>query len=318
MKIAAFFAERVLGLVGVLFAVSVLVFVLGNELVPGDQARAFLGSEGATREQLEQVREELGLNDPIVERYWDWLSGVVTGDFGESAITRIQVRDQLTKQIPVSFELASLALIGAVTIGVPLGILAAVRANRPSDLVVRSTLLVVFSIPSFLFGIFLLRAGATHWKALYSSEYIALTEDLGANLRGMTLPALSIALPVSAMVMQMTRGAMLETLNSPYITAARARGVSGRRILFVHALKNALAPVATLVGFVFGTLLGGLVVVEEIFGLPGLGRGFLQAIARREWSAVMAITLVIASTFVLSNTLVDLLYPVLDPRQRKS
>ncbi len=318
MRTARFVAERVLGVLGVLFVVSILVFTLGNELIPGDQAIALVGSEGATQEQLAEVREELGLNDPIVERYWAWLSAAVTGDFGASAITHIPVRDQLAVQIPVSFELAGLALLGAVVIGIPLGILAAVRSNRTPDVIIRTTLLVSFSVPSFLFGIFLLFAGATYWKSLYSSVYIPFTEDPGANLRVMILPAVSIALPVSAIVMQMTRGAMLEALNAPFILAATARGVLRVRILFIHALKNAFPPILTLVGFVFGTLLAGLVVVEEIFGLPGLGRGLIQSIARREWASVMAISVVIAAAFVVTNTVVDLVYPILDPRQREA
>ncbi|HSJ27292.1 MAG TPA: ABC transporter permease [Acidimicrobiia bacterium] len=310
-----FFAERVIGLILVLFAVSAIIFSLGS-LIPGDLATILVGSEGATPEQFERVREELGLNDPLVVQYARWMGGVVQGDFGVSPITGRSVNAELASQVPVSLELTFLALLVSTLIGVPLGILAAVHANKVWDFAIRAVLLVGFSVPIFVAGILLLLFGSKYLTPLYAATYTPISQDLTENLRAMFLPVLSIAIPVSAMTMQMTRTSMLETLGQPFITMARAKGARRRSVLYIHALKNAMSPVLTLLGFQFGILLGGLFVVEAIFSLPGVGRGLLVAIGQRDYPLVMAITMVIATAFVVVNVIVDLLYPVLDPRQR--
>jgi peptide/nickel transport system permease protein len=310
-----FAAERVIGLVLVLLAVSAIIFSLGS-LIPGDLATVLVGSEGATPEQFERVREELGLNDPLVVQYARWMGGVLQGDFGVSPITGRSVNTELANQVPVSLELTALALIVSTIIGVPLGILAAVHANKAWDFAIRAVLLVGFSVPIFVAGILLLLFGSKYLTPLYAATYTPISQDLTENLRAMFLPVMSIAIPVSAMTMQMTRTSMLETLGPHFITMARAKGARRRSILYVHALKNAMSPVLTLLGFQFGILLGGLFVVEAIFSLPGVGRGLLVAIGQRDYPLVMAITMVIATAFVVVNVIVDLLYPVLDPRQR--
>jgi peptide/nickel transport system permease protein len=310
-----FAAERVIGLVLVLLAVSAIIFSLGS-LIPGDLATVLVGSEGATPEQFERVREELGLNDPLVVQYARWMGGVLQGDFGVSPITGRSVNTELANQVPVSLELTALALIVSTIIGVPLGILAAVHANKAWDFAIRAVLLVGFSVPIFVAGILLLLFGSKYLTPLYAATYTPISQDLTENLRAMFLPVMSIAIPVSAMTMQMTRTSMLETLGQHFITMARAKGARRRSILYVHALKNAMSPVLTLLGFQFGILLGGLFVVEAIFSLPGVGRGLLVAIGQRDYPLVMAITMVIATAFVVVNVIVDLLYPVLDPRQR--
>lgn len=310
-----FVAERLIGLVFVLFAVSAIVFLLGS-LIPGDLATVLVGSEGATAEQFDEVREELGLNDPLIVQYGRWMSGVVRGDFGVSPITGRSVNSEIAAQLPVSLELTLFAMLISTVLGIPLGIVAAVHANRAWDFLIRTLLLVVFSIPIFVAGIFLILVGSKYLGPFYTSSYVPLSEDVVGNLRSMFLPALAISIPVAAMTMQMTRTSMLEMLGQPYITMAHAKGARRRSILYIHALKNAMPPVLTLLGFQFGILLGGLFVVEAIFSLPGLGRGLLVAIGQRDYPLVMAITMVIATSFVIVNVLVDLAYPLLDPRQK--
>lgn len=314
---AKYFGERAIGLVAVLFAVSVIVFLLGS-LIPGDLATVLVGQEGATEEQYQAIRDEFGLNDPLPEQYVRWLGGVVRGDFGTSPITGRQVSSDLARQVPVSLELTGLGLLASTLLGVPLGILAAVRANKATDLIIRALLLLVFSVPVFVIGVFLVLTGPSWLGTFATSNYVPLSESVTGNLKGMFLPVLTITVPLAAMTMQMTRASMLEALHEPHILTARAKGARPRAILYIHALKNALQPVVTLLGFQFGILLGGLFVVEEIFSLPGLGRGLLVAIGQRDYPLVMATTMVFAFFFVLANLVVDFLYPVLDPRQRSA
>ena len=309
--------ERVLGLILVLFVVSGIIFWIGS-FIPGDLATILVGSEGATPEQFQEVRERLGLNDPLVVQYGRWIGGVVQGDFGVSPITGRSVNSEIAAQLPVSLELTVFAMVLSTLMGIPLGIVAAVHANRVWDFVVRTGMLVIFSVPIFVAGILLLLIGSRYLGPLYTSTYVPISEGITGNLRSMFLPALSISVPVAAMTMQMTRTNMLEMLGQPYITMARAKGAKRRNVLYIHALKNAMPPVLTLIGFQFGILLGGLFVVEAIFSLPGLGRGLLVAIGQRDFPLVMALTMVISAAFVVVNALVDIAYPFLDPRQRST
>jgi peptide/nickel transport system permease protein len=310
-----FFIERIVGLIAVLFAVSIVVFGLGS-LIPGDLATVIAGVDGASEEQYQAIRDELGLNDPLPVQYGRWLGGVVQGDFGRSPITGRDVTTDLTRQIPVSLQLTGLGLLVSTLLGIPLGILAAVRANKATDVVIRATLLIVFSVPVFIVGVFLVLAASQWFTTLYTSVYVPFGESPTGFARSMFLPVLTITVPLAAMTMQMTRASMLEALQQPHILTADAKGAKRWSVLYVHALKNALQPVVTLLGFQFGILLGGLFVVEEIFSLPGLGRGLLVAIGQRDYPLVMATTMVFAFFFVLANIIVDFLYPVLDPRQR--
>lgn len=310
-------AVKVIGLILVLFVVSMVIFFIGT-LIPGDLATILVGSEGATPEQFQEVRERLGFNDPLVVQYGRWIGGVLQGDFGISPITGRSVNSEIANQLPVSLELTLLAMVFSTVIGIPLGIVAAVHANKVWDFVIRTGLLVVFSVPIFVAGILLLLVGSRYFGPLYTSTYTPISESITGNLQSMFLPVVSISVPVAAMTMQMTRTAMLETLGQPYITMAKAKGAKRRNILYVHALKNAMPPVLTLVGFQFGILLGGLFVVEAIFSMPGLGRGLLVAIGQRDFPLVMALTMVISAAFVFVNALVDVAYPILDPRQRAS
>lgn len=314
--IAGIITRRLLSLAAVLFVVSVLIFTLGT-LIPGDLTSVLVGQEGATQEQFDEVRKRLGLDQPLIVQYFHWLTAAVQGDLGTSPITGRNVSTDLAQQIPVSADLAILTLIFSTLIGVPIGIIAAVHANKRADVAARAILLTIFSIPVFVIGIVLLLVVSAVAPELFQVSYIPFTDDPVGNLRSMALPVMAITLPFAAMTMQLTRSAMLEVLGNPFIVTARAVGVRSTRIHYLHALRNALPPLVTFLGFQFGVMLGGLIVVEHLFGLPGLGRGLLEAINNRDYPAVTATTMVFAIAFVLINAVIDILYPILDPRQRR-
>lgn len=307
--------SRAGAMLAVLFAVSALVFALGS-LIPGDLTSVIVGQEGATKEQFEEVRRNLGLDQPLPVQYVRWLGNALRGDLGTSPITGRRVSSDLALQIPVSLELAVLCLLFSTLIGLPAGIAAAVHANRRLDVLIRAQLLVVFSVPTFVIGILLLLVGSRVAPDLFRVAFTPWSQDPVAHIRSMVMPLATIAFPMAAMTMQMTRSAMLEVLSDPFIVTARASGVRLQRIQYLHALRNALPPIVTFVGFQFGVMLGGLIVVEQIFSLPGLGRAMLEAISTRDYPMVTATTLVFAVSFVLINAVIDMLYPVLDPRQR--
>lgn len=306
---------RLAAMLAVLFAVSVLVFGLGT-LVPGDLTSVVVGQEGATTEQFEEVRRSLGLDKPLPVQYANWLWNALRGDFGTSPITGRSVSSDLALQIPVSVELAVACLLLSTAIGLPAGIVAAVHANRRLDVLIRGLLLFTFSVPTFVIGILILLLGSQVAPDLFRVSYTPWAQDHALHVSSMVMPLLTIAFPMAAMTMQMTRSAMLEVLSDPFIVTARAVGVRLPRIHYLHALRNALPPIITFIGFQFGVMLGGLIVVEQIFSLPGLGRGMLEAISTRDYPMVTATTLVFAVSFVMINAVIDLLYPVLDPRQR--
>ena len=310
-----FAARRVLSLLGVMLAVSALVFVLGSR-IPGDLTSVIVGQEGATPEQYAEVRTRLGLDRPLPIQYLRWLGHALQGDLGTSPITGRTVASDLALEVPVSFELTALCLLFSTVIGLPAGVIAAVHANRWVDVLIRSLLLLVFSVPVFVVGILILLVGSRVAPDLFQVAYTPWSENKAQHVMSMAMPLLTITVPIAAMTMQMTRGAMLEVLSNPYITTARAVGVRARRIRYLHALRNALPAIVTFIGFQFGVLLGGLIVIEQIFSLPGLGRGMLEAISTRDYPMVTATTLVFAATFVALNAIIDLLYPLLDPRQR--
>ncbi len=312
---ARYVAQRFAAGLGVLLIVSFLVFWLGT-LIPGDLSTVLVGSEGATQQQYRELRHRLGLDQPIAVQYARWLGDALRGNFGKSPVTGLYAADEIARRAPISLELALLALAESIGLGIFLGVFTAVRAHRPADLAVRSMLLVMFAIPPFVAGVLLVLAGALFLRPLYQVGYVPITQSVGLNLRSMLLPSLSIAIPLAAMTAQMTRTSMLETLGQPYIVTARAKGAPPRNVLYVHALKNALAPIITLQGYVFGSLVGGLIVTEQVFNLDGVASGLLSAIGRRDYSFVVTGTLVIAATYILVNLVVDLLYPIVDPTQR--
>lgn len=311
------FALRRLGeAAAVLFVLSFLIYAIGS-IVPGDIAQQMAGIEGATPERMAEMRQRLGLDRPLLVRYGEWLAAAVRGDFGSSLFTGRNIAADIRAQFPVSLEVAAVGVLLAVVIGIPLGVYAAVRTGSFIDRILRGASLVFFSVPTFVSGVLFVWIGSIVLKSFYSSFYVPLTEDPIANLRSILLPCLAIALPTSAAVIQMTRTTMIASLQEPFIDTARVKGAREWRIRYIHALRASLGPVVTLIGLIFGALVGGLIIVEQIFNLPGLGRGVLLGIGERDFPYVIAATLVIAAVYIVVNFLVDLLYPILDPRQRE-
>lgn len=311
------FALRRLGeAVAVLFVLSFLIYVIGS-IVPGDIAQQMAGIEGATPERMAEMRQRLGLDRPLLVRYWEWLAAAVRGDFGNSLFTGRDIAADIRAQFPVSLEVAFVGVMLAVVIGIPLGVYAAVRTGSIIDRILRGASLVFFSVPTFVSGVLFVWLGSIVLRSFYTSFYVPFTEDPIANLRSILLPCLAIALPTSAAIIQMTRTTMIASLQEPFIDTARVKGAREWRIRYIHALRASLGPVVTLIGLIFGSLVGGLIIVEQIFNLPGLGRGVLLGIGERDFPYVIAATLVIAAVYIGVNFLVDLLYPILDPRQRE-
>lgn len=309
-----FVVEKTAGLVAVLFAVSVVVFFLGRGIAPGDAGTVIIGTDGATPGQIAKVRHDLGLDQPLYLAYVNWLGDAIRLQLGSSPISGLSVTSQLSQQLAVSIELAFLAIMVTTLLGIPLGVVAAVHANGFWDATIRVLLLSIFSVPVFLTGILLVLLGANYLGPLYQAQYVPISTSLGGNLQSMVLPTIAIAIPAAALTMQMTRTAMIEALSEPHIQMARAKGASLRNIRYVHALKNALPEILTLQAFLFGIFLGGLVVVENVFTLPGLGRGIVVAISQRDFQLLIPQTLVIAAVFVIANTFVEILHPMLDKR----
>jgi peptide/nickel transport system permease protein len=306
-----FILRRLLLTIPILLAMSVFVFLM-IRLVPGDPVTTMLGFR-ATPENVATVRADLGLDAPLVEQYVDWMSGVVRGDFGRDYVSGASLSELLAQRVPVTLELTILAMILAVVVGVPLGVLAAVRPGwwrRATGTFVIGAV----SIPDFWLGIMLVLLFAGTLHLLPPSGYVPFLEDPLGNLRYMVLPVLTLGIAEAAYILRTTRGAMEETLSAPFITFHRAKGVPRRTIVFRHALRNASLPIVTVVGIQFGVLLGGAIVVESLFALPGVGRLIVTAVNQRNYLVVQGGVLVIATLFILVNLLTDILYTWLNPR----
>jgi len=309
-----FVGRRFLLMIPTIVGISIIIFLMVR-LMPGDIVDVLLGGDAvATQEQKDQVREQLGLTGSYPEQYWSWASGVVTGDFGESYRNTEPVADVLSRAVPITLELMILALLIATLIGVPLGVISAVRRDSVSDYASRVGGLVGISIPSFWLATLLLLFTSRVFGWVPPITYVKFFDDPLTNLTQFILPAISISVFTLAIVMRMVRATMLEVLGQDYVRTARAKGVQHRLVVYRHALRNALIPVVTIIGFEIGILMGGAAIVEIIFGLPGVGYVLLNAIFNRDYPVVQGATLLIAVIFVVSNTVVDIVYGWLDPR----
>jgi peptide/nickel transport system permease protein len=309
-----FIGRRFLLMIPTIVGISIVIFLMVR-LMPGDIVDVLLGGDAvATPEQKQQVREQLGLTGSYPEQYWRWASGAATGDFGESFRNTEPVADILQRAVPITLELMILALLIATLIGVPLGVISAVRRDSVGDYAARVGGLVGISIPSFWLATLLLLFTSRVFGWVPPITYVPFFEDPLTNLSQFILPAISISVFTLAIVMRMVRATMLEVLSQDYVRTARAKGVRHRLVVYRHALRNALIPVVTIIGFEIGILMGGAAIVEIIFGLPGVGYVLLQAIFNRDYPVVQGATLLIAVIFVVANTLVDIVYGWLDPR----
>jgi peptide/nickel transport system permease protein len=309
---AAWFARRCLFVLYTMLVVSVVVFTI-TQLLPADAAVTLLG-ENATPTALTAVREQLGLNVPGWLQYWHWLSHLLHGDFGTSMRTGQSVGPALLLALSRSLLLALCAILLMLVIAVPLGVLAALRRGGPIDLLAGLVSYLGVSLPEFVTGTLLLVLLADKLQWLPATGYVPLTQDFGAGLRHLVLPVLTVSLILIAHVSRMARSEMIDVLHSDYVRAARLKGLSPSAVLFRHALRNALLPVITIAALDIGYVLGGIIVVEEIFALPGIGRALIVAIEERDLPAIQAGALIMAGTYALANFAADVTYALLDRR----
>ncbi len=308
--------QRAIAFLPTLFGVSVLIF-LSIRLVPGDAITAMLGTEAGmlTETQREALREYFGLDKPPIEQYVTWLGNALRGNLGYSVRHSAPVLTIILERFPVTVNLALLSMVFALLVGLPIGIISAVSHNSVVGLVGQLVALVGLAMPSFLLGTLIIYVLSVYFGVLPNSgDYVDFARDPGRNLQQLIFPAITLGFPFSASVMRTTRSAMLEVLGQDYIRTARSKGLEERVVISRHALRNALIPVVTIAGVEMGYLLGGTIIVEEIFALPGIGRLTLNAISQRDYALIQGLALFVAFNFVLINLVVDFLYVAIDPR----
>lgn len=308
--------RQLLALLSTLFAVSILSFLL-TSLLPGDPAVAILGPSGINAQTLALARRELGLNHPLVQRYWDWLSKVLHGDLGNSFVNHLSVGSQLRTHLPVTLELIVLATMLSVALAIPLGMWSGYRAGQPADRLISLAAFAGLAVPTFVVALLLILVCAVDLRWLPASGWVPLTQSLLQNLRSAILPALALALPQTAVNIRVLRSDVATTMRSDFVTFAVAKGLPLRKILFRHAFRPSSLSFVTVVGLQIGFMLGGTVIVENLFSLPGIGQLLVQSILSRDLITVQGITLFIAASFVMINFLVDLAYSLIDPRIRR-
>ena len=309
-----FILRRLFSAIPTLILVSLFVFTL-QKLLPGDPVLAMAGEERDPA-VMEYLRDKYRLNDPIPVQYLNWVGNVLTGDFGTSLRTEQPVTTLLASKLPVTLELAVLALLIALLIGIPTGIISAVRKGTVVDYGANVIALSGISIPHFWLGILLIMVFAVKLQWLPASGFVPVGEDFGQNLKTLILPAFVLGAGLSGILMRHTRSAMLEVLRTDYVRTARAKGLRPRTVILKHALRNALMPIVTLTTLLFGELLGGAVLTEQVFSIPGFGKMIVDAVFNRDYAVVQGVVLCIAIGFLLLNLLADVLYRMINPRLR--
>jgi peptide/nickel transport system permease protein len=300
----------------VIVGVSFMTF-MAFRVIPGDTT-VFICGFGCTPEVIHDLQAELGLDKPVMEQYWDWLSGVPQGDLGRSYQTDLPVTEELQRRFPTTLELLILAVIFSLILGIPPGILSAVRPGTPVDFMVRIVSVFWLSIPSFYLAILIITFGASwfSWSPpnFGTGQVAGFFDDPKTNLETLVPPALVLSVGIAAVIMRLTRSSMLEVMRNDYIRTAYSKGLRERAVVWRHALKNAMIPVATIIGLQIGGLIGGSVLVESVFGLNGMGRYLVESIVTRDLQVVQALVLIFATAFVVINLIVDVAYAWLDPR----
>jgi len=309
-----FLLRRALESLVALWLASIIVFV-GVRSLPGDPAIALSG-EGRDPAANAAVRVRYGLDQPIPIQYFRWVSIALSGDLGTSIRTRNRVTDEIIHRIPVTIELALLAGMVAVAVGIPLGVLAALRRHGPIDYLAGSVGLLGLSIPTFWLGLLLILVFAIDLHVFPASGFVSFVEDPLENLRRMVLPAIVLGLGFGAVLLRQIRSAMIGSLGSDYVRTARAKGLTERQVVLGHALRNSLITVVTIIGLELGALISGSVVTESIFLIPGFGRLIIEAISRRDYPVIQGAALVSAVAYITINFAVDVVYSALNPRVR--
>ena len=310
-------ALRTLELLLVAFGVSVLTFLMIH-LVPGDAAQLMLGAADATPERIAALRHTLGLDRSLVVQYGIWIGNVLRGDFGTSVWTGRPVIEEIAGRVPVTLELTLAGLLVAFVFAVPAGCLMATLRSPIADVTLRIATIAGVTVPSFWLGTMLLYGAGMLAPGVPMVGWVPFADDPAGNLQRMILPTIALALPVLTALSRVVRAAMLEALAQDYVRTARAKGIPETRVIFRHALRNALIPFTTTAGIMAGYLFGGSVVVEQVFALPGLGRLMVGAIAERNYPLIQAAILLATAAFVLVNFAVDLIYVAIDPRARQA
>jgi peptide/nickel transport system permease protein len=314
--VTAFLAGRLAGILPVLWGVSIVVFLLVH-LLPGNAVQMFLGTQVAmTPAQMAELQRLFGLDKPLPLQYVDWLGRLLQGDFGVSLRTSRPVLPDILYRLPVSAEITVLALVLALAIALPVGVASALRRGTAADALIRIAGLLGLSVPNFWLATMLVLLLSNTLPVASIGVYVSFLRDPVANLTVMVLPAVSLGVALAAVLMRFVRSSLLEALGQEYVRTARAKGLRHRVVVGRHALRAALIPVITVVGFQVGYLLGGTVVIEEVFALPGMGRLALDAIDQRDYPMVQGVVLVVACLFILVNLAVDVLYALADPRVR--
>jgi peptide/nickel transport system permease protein len=313
-----YIARRLLLAFPVLFVVSILIFG-GVRVIPGNICGIILGgSEGMTEERCAQIDHELGLDRPVVEQYIDWAGGILQGDFGRSMVNRRPVLEEIRNRLGTTLELTLLSGGIAILIAIPMGVFSALKQDKLPDVGLRVLTVGWLAMPSFWVGSMLITLPAKWWHYSPPTPYVPFWDDPLTNLEQMYLPAIALGLALSAVLARVTRSAMLEVLRQDYIRTARAKGLAENVILSRHALRNAMLPVVTLLGLQLGFLLGGTVVLESLFSLPGLGTLLLSAVITKDFPELQGLVLFFALAIILINLAVDLSYVIFDPRVRYS
>ena len=306
--------RRLLVAIPSLLIASFIVFSLPR-LIPGDVVQLML-EEKAYGKDLEDLREKLGLNRPIYVQYFEWVGRVASGNLGESLWTRRPVAEELLRRVPVSLELGLLALFFAILMAIPVGILAAIRQDTPQDYAVRSAAILGLSVPGFWIATLVIVLPAIWWGWSPPIHYIEFGKDPWQHVVQMSIPAFILAIASSAGIMRLTRAQLLEVLRQDYVRTAWSKGLDERIVVLKHSLKNAIIPVVTVLGLQISGILGGTVIFESIFGLPGMGRFLFDAVNQRDYPVIQGVNLLIVTVVVVTNLIVDACYVLLDPRIR--
>ncbi|WP_312179771.1 ABC transporter permease [Pantoea sp. CTOTU46764] len=306
--------KRLLLAIPTLLLVSIMVFAL-QKLLPGDPVLAMAGEERDPA-VIAQLRAEYHLDDPIPTQYFAWIGNALTGDLGMSLRTKEPVTALIASKLPVTLELSFLAMIIALVIGISMGIIAAVRKDSWVDHTTNFVALSGISVPHFWLGILLILLFSVHLQWLPASGFVPISEDVAQNLKTLLLPALVLGTGLAATLMRHTRASMIAVLKADYIRTARAKGLLAKKVVLKHALRNALMPIVTLTTLLFGELLGGAVLTEQVFTLPGFGKMIVDAVFNRDYAVVQGVVLVVAIGFLLLNLLADVLYMIINPKMR--
>lgn len=302
-----------IGLATLLVSSAVVFFVL--EILPGDPARLMLGMN-ATEDAVAALREQMGLNQPIIWRYLDWLGGLATFDLGRSFTYSVPVSGLVAERVAVSLPLASIALLISTAIAIPVGVFAAARRGRPADTLAMGAAQFGVAVPNFWFALILVYIFAVWLRLVPAGGFPGWDAGVMPALKALALPALALALPQASILARVTRSALVDVLGEDFIRTARAKGLTGRAVLWRHALRNALIPVVTIMGLQFAFLLAGTIIIENVFYLPGLGRLVFQAINQRDLIVVEGVVMMLVATVIAVNLVVDISYALVDPRLR--